>query len=364
VKDSAAPQEQIKAGKKFEWLSLLGWVVALLVVCFGGLVALSRYSTAQAAAAENEAQTDQQAAPEASAATAVALPDYEVGVVDAVLRQANLHTNIPERSREVSVDYTVTGGDSVFSIATQFSVKPETILWANYSVLNDNPDQLSIGQTLKIPPTDGVLYTWKKGDTLESIAQTYKAKIDDILAWPQNNLDMDNPVIQPGQVIMIPNGKREFHQWLMPTIPRGAAGVATKIQGTCDTGSGGAIGTGVFQWPSTNHFLSGNDYWSGHLAIDIAAGMGSPVWAADGGVVVFAGFSNEGYGRMVMIDHGDGYQTLYAHLSILSVSCGQSVGKGQNIGLSGSTGNSTGPHLHFEVRYGSGFINPWYVLPR
>jgi murein DD-endopeptidase MepM/ murein hydrolase activator NlpD len=133
--------------------------------------------------------------------------------------------------------------------------------------------------------------------------------------------------------------------------------------GACAGPFEGAYGTGAFIWPAGNHYLSGNDFWSGHLAIDIAAGMGASVYAADSGVVVFAGPAFGGYGNMVMIDHGNGYQTLYAHMSSVGTSCGSSVYQGQYIGLSGSTGNSTGPHLHFEVRYLGGFVNPWFVLP-
>ncbi|MCK5430763.1 MAG: M23 family metallopeptidase, partial [Anaerolineales bacterium] len=96
---------------------------------------------------------------------------------------------------------------------------------------------------------------------------------------------------------------------------------------------------------------------------DIAAGDGAQIYAADSGVVVFSGWATGGYGYMIMIDHGNGYQTLYAHLSSVNVSCGQSVGRGQTIGYSGNTGNSTGAHLHFEVRFQGGFVNPWYVLP-
>ncbi|HSB67191.1 MAG TPA: M23 family metallopeptidase, partial [Anaerolineales bacterium] len=87
------------------------------------------------------------------------------------------------------------------------------------------------------------------------------------------------------------------------------------------------------------------------------------IFASDAGVVVFAGWANGGYGYMVMIDHGNGYQSLYGHMSVVSVTCGQSVYTGSYIGAIGSTGNSTGPHLHFEVRYMGGFISPWYVLP-
>ena len=164
---------------------------------------------------------------------------------------------------------------------------------------------------------------------------------------------------------MIPGGSREFKQWLVPTIPRGPAGVLKSVlgPGACDTSEGGWGGTGSFVWPADNHYLSGNDYWSGHLGIDIAAGLGAPLYAADSGLVVYSGPAYGGYGNMIMIDHNNGYQTLYAHLSSLAVNCGQGVSRGQYIGGAGSTGNSTGPHLHFEVRYLGGWISPWYVLP-
>jgi murein DD-endopeptidase MepM/ murein hydrolase activator NlpD len=166
-------------------------------------------------------------------------------------------------------------------------------------------------------------------------------------------------------LVMLPGGHREFRQWLVPTIPRGVAGVSTNLYGggTCPGGYEGAYGTGSFVWPAAEHYVVGNDYWSGHLAIDIAAGFGASVYAADSGVVVFSGAALGGYGYMVMIDHGNGYQTLYAHMSSISAGCGASVTQGQFIGAAGSTGKSTGPHLHFEVRYLGGFVNPWFVLP-
>ena len=94
----------------------------------------------------------------------------------------------------------------------------------------------------------------------------------------------------------------------------------------------GALGTGYFVWPADNHYLSGNDYWSGHLAIDIAAGTGAAIYAADSGLVVYAGWVTGGYGNMVMIDHGNGYQTLYAHLNSINTACGSSVYQGTVIG--------------------------------
>ena len=299
-------------------------------------------------------------------ATGVDLPALNLPVhLSGVSRQFSLHTEIPDRPSLFIKDYTVETGDSVFGIALQNNIQPETLLWANYDQLNDNPDLISIGMELKVPPVDGVYYQWAEGDTIESIAARFKANPEAILAWPGNHFDLTNPVMESGTWLMVPNGQREFRQWIIPVIPRGQAGVSRELYGAgaCEGGYDGAYGSGGFVWPAGNHVLSGNDYWSGHLGIDIAAGEGAPIYAADTGVVVFAGGAWGGYGNMVMIDHGNGYQTLYAHLSQVSTSCGRSVTQGSTIGYSGSTGNSTGPHLHFEIRYQGGFIDPWYVLP-
>jgi hypothetical protein len=305
-----------------------------------------------------------------------AVSNYDQGTADlpayfkdlpkpGILRKIALHTNIPSRSRTEVIEYSVTTGDSVFGIAQSFNLKPESILWANYDQLNDSPDMLSPGMELNIPPVDGVYYQWQEGDTLESVAAKFDVPAEDILDWEGNNFDLTNPQVEPDQWIMVPNGHREFVQWVVPTIARANSGVLKSVlgPGACEGNYSGAYGTGAFAWPTASHYLSGNDYWSGHLGIDIAGSLGDGIFAADAGVVVFAGWANGGYGNMVMIDHGNGYQTLYAHLSSVSAYCGQSVYTGTYIGAIGSTGNSTGPHLHFEVRYLGGFINPWYVLP-
>lgn len=283
----------------------------------------------------------------------------------AVLRRPELHTTIPRRSRQDVITYTVEKGDSLFEIARSFKLAPETVLWSNYDQLNDNPDQLAVGMDLVIPPVDGVLYNWQPGDTLDGVAAQLKTSAAEIINWPGNAFDLADPQVEPGALVMVPDGRREFRQWVIPTIPRGSAGVAASIYGAgaCEGGYEGAYGTGSFIWPANTRDISGNDYWDGHLAIDIGAGEGQPIFAADSGVVVFAGWTNDGYGNMVMIDHGNGYQTLYAHLSSVTARCGQSVTQGGTIGLSGSTGNSTGAHLHFEVRYQGGFVSPWFVLP-
>ena len=276
-------------------------------------------------------------------------------------RDIQLKTIAPaDKPRYKPAEYRVSRGDSIFAISESYKLKPETILWANYDVLQDDPHSLKPGQVLKIPPTDGIYYQWKENDTLDSVANEFSAKVDDILSFPGNDIDLTNPKVESGSWVMVPGGEREFVQWLVPTVASGSSGTSGTSQSACP---GGAVGSG-FTWPADNHFLSGNDYWSGHLGLDIAAGEGAPIYAADNGVVTMAqGGYNYGYGNVIQIDHGNGYSTVYAHLSVIGVGACQSVFAGQWIGASGNTGNSQGAHLHFEVRQGGGFINPWFVLP-
>jgi len=125
----------------------------------------------------------------------------------------------------------------------------------------------------------------------------------------------------------------------------------------------GTAGSGEFVWPADNHSLSGNNYTADHPGIDITAGEGSSVYAADGGIVIAEGNDTASYGNMIQIDHGNGYLTVYAHLSVIGVKICQSVEAGQWIGAAGSTGNARGAHLHFEVAQDGSYISPWNVLP-
>ena len=282
-------------------------------------------------------------------------------VFAAIEREIQIKTNIPaDKPRYDVVEYRVTRGDSMFAISEAYKLQPETVLWANYDVLQDDPHSLQPGQVLTIPPTDGIYYQWKENDTLETVASEFKVEIDAILNYPGNDIDLTDPKIESGSWVMLPGGEREFVQWLVPTVATGASGTSSTNQGACP---GGAVGGG-FVWPVDSQSLSGNDYWSGHLALDLAAGEGAPIYAASSGVVTMAqGGYNYGYGNVIQIDHGNGYSSVYAHLSAYFVSVCQSVSAGQQIGASGATGNSQGAHLHFEVRQGGGFISPWFVLP-
>jgi murein DD-endopeptidase MepM/ murein hydrolase activator NlpD len=339
--------------------SIVSWAVTLALVAgmVGGALKWKQASTVQALAPVPSA------APERKPPK-VTLPALESAVkaFKSIERNILIKTNVPaDKPRYEVVEHRVSRGDSVFAIAESFSVQPETVLWANYDVLQDDPHSLAPGMVLKIPPTDGIYYQWKENDTLESVAAEYETTIDEILNYPGNDIDLADPKIESGSWVMLPGGKREFVKWLVPTIASGSSGTSGTSQSACP---GGAVGGGGFRWPADSNFLSGNDYWSGHLGIDIAAGEGASVYAADSGVVTMAqGGYNYGYGNVIQIDHGNGYSSVYAHLSVIGVGTCASVGAGQWIGAAGNTGNSQGAHLHFEVRQGGGFINPWFVLP-
>jgi hypothetical protein len=288
-------------------------------------------------------------------------------------RLAQVHTTIPTRPRTEVITYIVQPGDTVFGIAEMFGLKPETILWGNYFILADNPHALVEGQELNILPLDGTYHRWSAGEGLNGVADGYSVTPEDIINWEGNNLDFEtlgnwsNPNIEPGTFLVVPGGSRQYVTWSAPRITRENPGVAKFIgPGACGTILDGAVGTGAFIWPSNARFLSGYDYSpsTNHFGIDIDGDLGESMWATDSGVVVYAGWNNFGYGNMVVIDHGNGWQTAYAHMQVIGVSCGQSVFQGTPIGTIGSTGKSSGPHIHYEMLHDSyGKVNPWDFLP-
>ena len=293
-------------------------------------------------------------------------------LLDGIRRDTVPHTSLPTRPRFAITTYKVVKGDSITGIAARFGLKPSTILFANYGILGDDPENLKVGQVLKILPVDGVYYQWHDKDSLTKVAKFYGVSPNDIINFLGNHLNenMDKNItqvsIQPGTWLIVPGGYRSFISASAPTISRSNPAVASQMgPGFCGKVVGGAIGTGSFVWPTTEHSVSGYDYNpdANHAAIDIAGNLGNPVYASDSGVVVYAGWNNTGYGNLTIIDHGNGWQTLYAHQSARSVGCGQSVTRGQQIGSVGATGNATGPHLHFEMSYEGGKVNPHSYLP-
>jgi hypothetical protein len=308
------------------------------------------------AATETDIQTDPQVQP-----PPVPAPS---GELSGISRKLLFDTVIPTRPRVDVITYTVETGDSLFSIAEEYNLKPETILWGNFETLEDNPHLLSTGQVLNILPTDGTYYRWSLGDNLNGVAQFFGVEPKAIEEYPGNSIDLTavmsgSLAIEPGTWLIVPGGSRPLKDWGPPAISRSNPASARYYgDGYCGSIYEGAVGTGVFVWPTTDHSISGYGYSGIHPAIDIAGSVGNSVFAADSGVVVFAGWSNYGYGYMVVVDHGNGWQTAYAHLSAVGVTCGQSVFQGGYVGALGSTGNSTGPHLHFEMVYNGAKPNP------
>ncbi len=290
-----------------------------------------------------------------------------------VTRLAQLHTLLPARPRFEMTTYTVQKGDTIFAIAEKFNLGPSTILWGNYNTLADDPHRLRPGQTLNILPVDGVLYEWHAGDGLNGVAKFFGVNPEDIINWPGNKLTAESlgdpaaPNIAVGTPLIIPGGHREFVTWSAPRITRQNPAVAAVLgPGFCGKVTDGPVGIGAFIWPTVEKWISGYDYSpaTNHYGIDIAGQTGNAIYAVDNGVVVYAGWNDWGYGNVVVIDHGNGWQSLYAHLSAYSVSCGGYVYQGNLIGAMGSTGNSSGPHLHFELRSDQyNRVNPWDFLP-
>jgi len=337
-------------------------IVIMLVQAF--------YGQAQSPLTENTAQAS------GPAATAVvdigSIPALDVPIFDGISRSAQIHTNVPSRPRQEISVYIVQEGDTVFGIADKFGLEPQTILWGNYNTLLDDPHSLKPGQELNILPVDGVYWEWLGGLTFGSWAEFYGVTAADIIEFPGNHIDpntigdYNNANIKNGTWLIIPNGKREFVNWSAPlgVTRENPASARVLGAGACDPTSGGAVGYGSYVYPTNKHYLSGFDYSekTNHLGLDFAGNEGEGVYAADAGVVVYAGWNDYGYGNMIMVDHGNGFQSLYAHLNAFNVGCGQSVGQGEGIGAIGSTGRSSGPHLHFELMAGTK-VNPWSYLP-
>jgi murein DD-endopeptidase MepM/ murein hydrolase activator NlpD len=248
--------------------------------------------------------------------------------------------------------YKVRSGDTLVDVARRFDISMMTLWWANKLT---SKDDLHIGQVLKIPPVSGLVYTVKDTDTIESVAAQFKVGPARILKINQ----LADPTLVVGQILVLP-GARGAPIPAPKPAPKPAArpsahSSASRVvhhRSTRPSGSTHYSG-GQFHWP----VVGGGNYISqyfhyGHEAIDIAADYGSPVVAAAGGRVTFAGWKSNGGGWQVWISHGGGLYTTYNHMSSLSVGTGQGVGRGQQVGRIGQSGNATGPHLHFEVWIG------------
>lgn len=291
---------------------------------------------------------------------------------DAIRRDVNLDTVLPMRARTEIINYIVQAGDNLFSIAERFNLRTETVLWSNRYVLGDDPRFIYPGQELLISPVDGTLHRWSAGEGLNGVAEFYKVTPDEIINFPGNHLslatlgDLASPNISPGTMLVVPGGKGEFTDWRTPRITREEPATAVNVgPGACTGSYDGVVGTLSFRWPVESRVLSGYDYApsANHFGIDLGGEMGDPVRTVDNGIVVYAGWNDWGYGNMVVVDHGFGWQSLYGHLATVDVICGQEVYAGDLLGGMGETGEADGVHLHFELRSDEyGRVNPWDFL--
>lgn len=248
------------------------------------------------------------------------------------------------------VTHTVEPGDTIGAIAEQYNVSVVTILWANNLTTRS---YIRPGDTLKILPTSGVLHTVKRGDTVSSLAKTYDAEAERIIAF--NKLQKDGSDIIIGESLVIPGGEK-------PTPRRtytAPVAVSTPLRDVAAPPPSIAAPAGSgYIWPTSVRTITQYYGWR-HTGLDIAGPTGSPLYAARGGTVIKSQCGwNGGYGCMVILDHGGGITTLYAHASQLYVSVGDIVTQGQTLAAMGSTGRSTGPHIHFEIRINNRHTNP------
>lgn len=264
--------------------------------------------------------------------------------------------------RKESVQYIVVSGDSLNGIAAKFGVNVSTILWENNLTVKS---KLKLGQVLNVPPASGVMYTVKKGDSLLKIAKTYGASTADIVTF--NNLASDGHDLRIGERIMIPGGIKPETKVVVSKLVTQKNGkkylTQEQVYGEVVTppSSGQSPSASGFVWPSGSHMITQYFGWK-HHALDIAGPFQTPTYAAKAGVVEKSQCGwNNGYGCVVIIDHGNGVKTLYGHHSKLLVSVGEQVETGQTIALMGNTGNVrgiTGIHVHFEVIVNGVRVNP------
>lgn len=238
--------------------------------------------------------------------------------------------------RTTVLTYTVESGDTLWSIANQFELDLDTLRWSNPE-LERNPDVLSVGTVLNILPVSGVYHLVAEGDTPESIAGQYGVAETDITGFPPNALYPPYE-LKPGQGIVVPFGRKDV---ILPK-PSVSADFA-------------------LAWPVVSAVSGG--FSPDHPAVDIGAPYGSVVYAANGGKVIFADWSQDGLGYTVVIDHGDEFQTWYAHLKGTFMQAGDLVARGAPIGEVGSTGHSSGPHVHFELHLNGERVDPLGYLP-
>jgi len=269
---------------------------------------------------------------------------------EAIVKPGLAATSKGVRARESIIDYLVQAGDTVSTIAAQFGISVNTILWENnlsaYSLIRP-------GNKLTILPMTGVTHSVKRGEILTSIAAKYAVEQNIILE--ANKLGSAER-LAVGQKLIIPGG-RKIYTASSQTARGASAGSITDLFKPENLKS---IVSNKLAWPTVGARITQYYSWR-HHAIDVANKTGTPIYATDAGVIEVAGWGT-GYGNQIVIDHGGGRKSRYAHMSKFYVKKGQAVKKGQVIGAIGSTGRSTGPHLHFEYIINGVKYNPLNYL--
>ncbi len=266
-------------------------------------------------------------------------------VLSATSEFDEIETLVSEKVRDGIKEYNVEEGDTVASIAKKFVIDTDTLRWQN----NITGDKIKIGQVLQILPVTGIAHKVNKGDTVYSIAKRYDSSAQAVVDFPFNTFTNDETFeLAIGQIVIVPDG----------VIPAESVASPRIRQLTPDAGS--VVASGNFVWPTQGTFSQKFAWY--HPGLDVANRAAPNVVAADSGVVTYAGCLTYGYGCHVIINHGNGYITLYAHLQKIYVNVGQSVARGGSLGQMGSTGRSTGTHLHFEIAKNGVKLNPLTVL--
>ena len=289
---------------------------------------------------------------------------------DALSRELVPFTIIPDRPRDELIGYTVQPGDTLMAIAAQFGLDRNTLFWSNEDILRGDVHMLQPGVALNILPMDGVLHNSDGTMTVQQIADKYSVDVNTILQYEGNEMEGYTAATTPpyGKRIIVPGGTGVINTdaWKPPIQDVEDPVTGTRISafmpnmaGSCAAGLQGGGGTSSWATPLPGAAFT-QPFYPGHSGADLAMVPGTPVQAADTGVVIYSGWvpADWGYGILVVLDHGGGFTTYYAHLSSNSVRCGQTVSRGSIVGAVGSTGNSSGPHLHFEIRWNHAPVDP------